>query len=93
MTQSCAVSRWAKFVCLVLVAVVLVIVVVPNFDLPPTAVRSASHRVHFSPLHAITAASTSLLLPWTAASPLRLVFSSPVDLQANLIDFNCARLC
>jgi hypothetical protein len=87
------VSRWAKFVGLLLVAVMLVIVVAPDFDLPPTAVRSAIHRVHVSPLHAITSVSIALLLPWTAASPVPLVFSSLGDLQVSLIDLNCARLC
>lgn len=93
MAQSGAVSRWAKFVGLLLVAVMLVIVFAPDFDLPPTAVRSATHRVHVSPLHAIISASTLLLLPSTAASPVRFVFSSPGDLQVSLIDLNCARLC
>lgn len=86
-------SRWAKFVGLLLVAVMLVIVFAPDFDLPPTAVRSATHKVHFSPLHAISSASIASLLPWTAASPVLLVFSSPGDLQVSLIDLNCARLC
>jgi hypothetical protein len=89
------VSRWAKFVGLWLVVVMLVIVIAPYFDLPPTAVRSSSttHRVPLSAFNAIIAASITLLPQPRLGSSVQVIFTSSGDLSASLIDLNCARLC
>lgn len=88
-------SCWAKFVCLWLVAVMLVIVIAPYFDLPPTAVRASStaHRVPHSAFHAIIAASMTLLPQPRLGSSVEIIFASSGELSISLIDLNCARLC
>jgi hypothetical protein len=89
------VSRWTKFVCLWLVAVMLVIVIAPYFDLPPTAVRSSSttHRVPHSAFHAIIAAGMTLLPQPRLGSSVEIISARSGELSASLIDLNCARLC
>jgi len=89
------VSSWAKFVGLCLVVVMLLIVIAPYFDLPPTAVRSSSatHRVPHSPLNAAIAASITLLKQPRLSPSVQAIFAGFGDLSTSLIDLNCTRLC
>jgi hypothetical protein len=89
-----AVKRCAKLVGLFLIAVTLVIVVAPDFDLPPTVTRSLSAR-HTAPpaFTAMITASIAILPQRTAGSPVQAVFPGPGAFAASLIDLNCTRLC
>lgn len=86
---------WVKFVGLVLIAVVVVIVIAPDLDLPPTA-RFSSVRQK-TPLaaafNAIIPAGVALLSPKFLSSPVRVRLAGPSDFSVNLIDLNCTRLC
>lgn len=88
------VNRWTKFVGLLLIAVVLVIVIAPDLDLPATARFSgARQRISLSAFHAIIPASITLLWPNFLSSPVRVGLPGISDYSTNLIDLNCARLC
>jgi hypothetical protein len=89
---------WAKFVGLLLIAVVLLIVVMPDdVDLPPTAQFSCGRqsRQKGPPISgdAIISASITLLRPNSLSSPLRVGLPVSADFSTNLIDLNCTRLC
>jgi len=86
---------WVKFVGLVLIAVVLVIVVAPDLDLPPTA-RFSSVRQK-TPLaaafNAVIPAGIALLSPKSLSSPVRVGRSCFSYVPTSLIDLNCTRRC
>jgi hypothetical protein len=85
---------WVKFVALVLIAVVLVIVIAPDVDLPPTArFSSVRHRVHPAAFNASLPASIILLRPNCFGSTTRFRLPGFNDFSINLIDLNCTRLC
>jgi hypothetical protein len=88
-----AVNHWAKLVGLLLVTVTLIVVVVPDFDLPPTLAR-ASSATQKTPLAAFSLiiANIKLLLRDLVGPPVR-VFPGSRDFSASLIDLNCTRLC
>jgi hypothetical protein len=85
---------WVKFVGLLLIAVVLVIVIVPDLDLPPTARFSgARQKVPLIAFDAVISASITLLRPNSLSSPVRVGLPVSADFSTNLIDLNCTRLC
>jgi len=88
------VNRWSKVVGFLLIAVVLVIVVAPDLDLPPTArFSSARHRAPLAALYTVIPAGIALLLPNSVSSLVRVRLAGPSDFSVNLIDLNCTRLC
>jgi len=93
------VKRWLKLVGVLLIAVVVVAVVSPDFDLQPTVARisQATQRPPgFAPGFAFVAIPTATFKDrglHSTPSPLAFLFRSYGKLSANLIDLNCARLC
>jgi hypothetical protein len=87
-------NRLAKVVGLLLIAVLLVIVVVPDLDLPPTAkFSSARQRVPLAAFNAIIPAGVALLSPKFLRSPVRVERPSFSYVSTSLIDRNCTRRC
>lgn len=94
-TGSVAMNQWARFVGLLLIAVVVIIVIAPDVDLPPTVTRSShlGHRILLIPFSAVIHAGM-LLLPQSSIRLLvPVVLSRYNDSSGSLIDLNCARLC
>jgi hypothetical protein len=92
---SCMMNRWAKFVGLLLIVVVLVIVIAPDFDLPPTAGYSSARLKipRAAAFNAIIPASIALLSPKSLTSPVRVGRPGPSYGSTSLIDRNCTRRC
>jgi hypothetical protein len=89
------VNRWVQVVGLFLIILTLVIVIMPEFDLPPTLTRSPG-GTHKTPLIASTAIVHSTVAPppqYSRGLPLRIAFPDSGILLASLIDLNCSRLC
>jgi hypothetical protein len=89
------VNHWARFVGLLLIAVVVVIVVAPDVDLPSTVTRSSQigHRIPLVAFTAVIHASIALLPQNSIALLVRIVFPGHSDFSGSLIDLNCTRLC
>jgi hypothetical protein len=89
------VNRWVQVVGLFLIILTLVIVIMPEFDLPPTLTRSFG-GTHKTPLVSSTAIVHSTVAPppqYSRGLPLRIAFPDSGILLASLIDLNCSRLC
>jgi hypothetical protein len=88
------VKRWLKLVGVLLIAVVVVAVVSPDFYLQPTVARvsRATQRPHVVVFAAI-AVTNKLWVQHFTPLPLAFLFRSFGNLSANLIDLNCTRLC
>jgi len=87
-------NSWVKFVGLVLIVVVLVIVIAPDVDLPPTArFSSVRHRVHLAAFNASLPASIISLQRNCLGSAARVRLPGFNEFSINLIDLNCTRLC
>jgi hypothetical protein len=88
-------NRWLKLVGVLLIAGVVVAVVSPDFDLPPT-VAHVSRATPKPPVVVFAAIPTAAIKDCPLHSvplPLALLFRSFGNLSANLIDLNCTRLC
>jgi hypothetical protein len=88
-------NRWLKLVGVLLIAGVVVAVVSPDFDLPPTVahVSRATPKPPVVVFAAIPTAAIKDCLLHSVPLPLALLFRSFGNLSANLIDLNCTRLC
>lgn len=88
-------NRWAKVVGLLLIAVLLIVVVAPDFDLPPTAgFSSARLKIpRAAAFNAIIPAGVTLLSPKSLTSPVRVGRPGPSCGSTSLIDRNCTRRC
>ena len=85
---------WVKFAGLVLIAAVLVIVIAPDLDLPPTArFSSVRDRVHLAAFNASLPVSIISLRPNCLGSAARVRLPGFNSFSTNLIDLNCTRLC
>jgi len=89
------VKHWVKLVGLFLIAVTLIIVIAPYFDLPPTVARfsTASQKAPLAAFTPIIAASINLLPQHFKGAPLQIVFPGSGDSPVCLIDLHCTRLC
>ena len=88
-------NRWVQFVGWFLIALTLVIVIMPQFGLPPTIMRAVGSALKI-PLAAFTATvySSIALSPRNSQTlPIRIAFPVPRSLLASLIDLNCTRTC
>jgi hypothetical protein len=90
-----AVKHWAKLVGLILIAVTLIVVVAPYFDLPPSVARfsTASQKASLTAFTAIIPDSINLLPQSFKGAPVQAVFPGSGDSPVRLIDLNCSRLC
>jgi len=88
-------SRWARFVGLLLIAVAVIIVIAPDVDLPPTVTRSShlGHRILLIPFTAVIHAGVVLLQQNSIRLLLPVVVPHYNDSSGSLIDLNCVRLC
>lgn len=86
---------WAKLFGLLLIAVVLFIVIVPDdLDLPPTVTPSPHIGFKILPLTVLIQSSIILGLPQNpVAFAVRIVLPDHGDSSGSLIDLNCTRLC
>jgi len=89
-----SVKRWLKLVGVLLIAVVVVAVVSPDFDLQPTVARvsPATQRPHVVVFAAITV-TNKLWVQHSTPSPLAVLFVGSGNNRSDLIDLNCTRLC
>ena len=90
------VNRWLKLVGVLLIGGIVVAVVSPDLDLPPTVVlvSQATQRPPVVAFAAISAATTNLWVQHFTYSPLAFLFrGSGNHPSADLIDLNCTRLC
>jgi hypothetical protein len=88
-------NRWAKVVGLLLIAVLLVIVIAPNLDVPPTAgFSSARQKIPLAAaFNAIIPAGVALLSPKSLSSPVRVGRPGFSYVSTSLINRNCTRRC
>jgi hypothetical protein len=85
-----------QLVGLFLVVLTLVIVVMPEFDLPPTIMRAfiGTQNISLAAFTFILHSRVAPLLPGnTNDLPKRIAFSGFRTLLASLIDLDCSRLC
>jgi len=90
-----SVKRWLKLVGVLLIAVVVVAVVLPDFYVQPTTVARvsrATQRPHVV-VFAANAVTNKLWVQHFTPLSLAFLFRSFGNLSANLIDLNCTRLC
>jgi hypothetical protein len=89
------VKHWAKLVVWILIAVTLIIVIAPYFDLPPTLTRfsAAGQKVPLAAFTSIIPASINLLPQNFKGAPVQVVLPGSGDSPVRLIDLNCSRLC
>jgi hypothetical protein len=89
------VNRRLKLVGVLLIAVIVVAVVSPDFDLQPTVARvsRATQRPPVVAFAAITAATNKLRVLNSTPSPLAFLLRGSGNHPADLIDLNCTRLC
>src|SRR6185503_10505666 len=93
LSRAVTMNRWAKVVSLLLIAVVLVIVIAPDLDLPPTARFSARQKAPLVVFNAIVPAGSVLLGPNSVSSLVRIGLPGFSVFSISLIDLNCTRLC
>jgi hypothetical protein len=95
MLRVVAVKHWSKPVGLILIAVTLIIVIAPYFDLPPTVARfsTACQKASVAAFTASIPASVTLLPQNFKGMPMRTEVPGSGDSTARLIDLNCTRLC
>jgi len=88
------VNRWLQFVRWFLIALTLVIVMVPQLDLPATIMRAigGAHKIPCAAFTAIVYSSIALSPRNSHGLQTRIAFPHPGTLLASLIDFNHANL-
>lgn len=83
-------NRWVKIVSLLLIAVVLVIVIAPDLDLPRMArLCNGRQKVRLVAFTPIIPAGILLLGPNSVSSLVRSGLHSVSDVSSSLIDLNC----
>jgi hypothetical protein len=95
MLWGCIVRPWVKFVGLLLIAVVVVIVIAPEIDLPLTVTRCSytGYTLALVAFAAVIHARIILLAHRFITLSVRVVLPAHGDSSGSLIDLNCTRLC